>query len=45
MVWDTADASFEAIRDAFFAGTAIELAVMDGDITVVGNEACGRASR
>jgi len=38
MVWDTADASFAAIRDAFFAGTPIELAVMDGDIAASGSE-------
>ena len=38
MVWDSADLDFEAIRDAFLNKTAIELAVMDGDITVVGNQ-------
>ena len=31
MVWDTADAGFTAIKDAFFNGTAIGLQVLDGD--------------
>jgi hypothetical protein len=38
MVWDTADTDFAAIRDAFLNRTAIEFAVMDGDITVVGSQ-------
>ncbi|MBN8605070.1 MAG: hypothetical protein J0M26_28995, partial [Planctomycetes bacterium] len=33
MVWDTADADFTAIRDAFLNNTNIEFAVMDGLIT------------
>jgi len=33
MVWDTVDAGFDAIRQAFFNNTALEFAVMDGDIT------------
>ncbi|MEQ8790089.1 MAG: phage tail tube protein [Pirellulaceae bacterium] len=33
MVWDTVDAGFDAIRQAFFDNTPIEFAVMDGDIT------------
>ncbi len=33
MVWDTVDAGFDAIRQAFFNNTTIEFAVMDGDIT------------
>jgi len=33
MVWDTADAAFTAIQQAFFGNTTIEFAVMDGDIT------------
>ena len=33
MVWDTVDAGFDAIRQAFFNNTPIEFAVMDGDIT------------
>ena len=36
MVWDTADAAFTAIKDAFFGSTSVEFAVMDGDITVTG---------
>ena len=32
MVWDTADAGFSAMQQAFFANTPIEFAVMDGDI-------------
>ncbi len=38
MVWDTTDAHFTAIKDAFFGNTAVEFAVMDGDITVVGSQ-------
>lgn len=30
MVWDTADADFTAIKNAFFNNTTIEFAVMDG---------------
>jgi hypothetical protein len=37
MVWDTADADFTAIRDAFFNNTNIEFAVMDGLITGAGS--------
>jgi len=33
MVWDTVDAGFDAIRQAFFNNTPLEFAVMDGDIT------------
>ncbi len=36
MVWDRR-CGFTAIKDAFFNGTAIELAVMDGLITGVGS--------
>lgn len=32
MVWNTADTGFTAIKDAYFDGVAIGLAVMDGDI-------------
>ena len=32
MVWDTEDANFTAIQQAFFGNTPIEFAVMDGDI-------------
>ena len=38
MAWDPADAGFTAIKDAWFNGTSVELAVMDGDITVVGTQ-------
>ena len=38
MVWDTGDAGFTAIQQAYFGNTAIEFAVMDGDITVVGTQ-------
>lgn len=38
MVWDSADDDFGAIRNAFLDKTAIELAVMDGDITVAGTQ-------
>jgi predicted secreted protein len=33
MVWDTEDANFTAIQEAFFDNTALELAVMDGPMT------------
>jgi predicted secreted protein len=32
MVWDTADAGFSAMQQAFFSNTPIEFAVMDGDM-------------
>ena len=38
MVWDTEDADFSAIQDAYFDGTSIEFAVMDGDIETEGSE-------
>ncbi|MGE3803917.1 MAG: phage tail tube protein [Gemmataceae bacterium] len=38
MVWDTLDAHFAAIRDAFLLAGAVPLAVMDGDITVAGSQ-------
>ncbi len=38
MVWDTTDANFTAIRTAFFAGTNVEFAVMDGDIETTGSQ-------
>ena len=38
MVWDTADEGFTAIQGAYFAGTAIEVAVMDGDIETAGSQ-------
>ena len=38
MVWDTADAGFTAIQQAWFGNASIEFAVMDGDITVAGSQ-------
>ena len=38
MVWDTADANFTAIQDAFFNNTDIEFAVMDGDVASSGSQ-------
>ncbi len=38
MVWDTSDAGFTAIKDAFFANAAIGLAVMDGLVTQAGSQ-------
>jgi predicted secreted protein len=37
MLWDTGDADFTAIKDAFINNTAIECAVMDGIITGTGS--------
>ena len=38
MVWDTADAGFQAIRDAWKNGADLEMAVVDGDIATSGTE-------
>jgi len=38
MVWDTTDAGFTAIKDAYFNNTAIGFAIMDGDITTTGSQ-------
>ncbi|MCC7085615.1 MAG: hypothetical protein IT427_11490 [Pirellulales bacterium] len=38
MVWDTADANFTAIQEAFFDNTQIEFAVMDGGIAASGSQ-------
>jgi hypothetical protein len=38
MVWDTEDTDFAAIRDAFLNRTAIQFAVMDGDIATAGSQ-------
>ena len=38
MVWDTADAGFNAIRTAFFNRTAIGFAILDGDIADIGTQ-------
>lgn len=38
MVWDTQDAGFSAIKEAWFNDTPIEFAVMDGDVTASGSQ-------
>ena len=38
MVWDTQDAGFTAIKDAWFNDTALEVAVMDGDVAITGSQ-------
>lgn len=38
MVWDTADAGFNAIRTAFFNRSAIGFAILDGDIADTGTQ-------
>ncbi len=38
MVWDTEDAGFTAIKDAYFNNTPIEMAVMDGAIATPGSQ-------
>ena len=38
MIDDSADADFTAIQQAFFGDTAIEFAVMNGDITTSGSQ-------
>ncbi|MCL4193205.1 MAG: hypothetical protein KJZ87_15825 [Thermoguttaceae bacterium] len=38
MVWDTADAGFTAIQQAYFGNTPVEFAVMDGPITQAGSQ-------
>lgn len=38
MVWDTEDTDFTALKNAFFDGTPIELAVMDGDMSAAGTQ-------
>ncbi len=38
MVWDTADAGFTAIQEAYFANTPIGIAAMDGPIETVGSQ-------
>ena len=38
MVWDTADDDFAAFRDAFLNHTAVEVAVMDGDVAAAGSQ-------
>ena len=38
MIWDTADAGFTAIKDAFFNNTPIEFAALDGDVATAGSQ-------
>jgi len=38
MVWDAADDDFTALRDAFLNKTALDMAVMDGDIITTGSQ-------
>jgi predicted secreted protein len=38
MVWDTADAGFTAIQQAYFGNTLIGLAVMDGAVATAGSQ-------
>lgn len=38
MVWDTADAGFTAIQEAYFDNTTVELAAMDGPIATAGSQ-------
>ncbi len=38
MVWDTQDAGFTAIKDAYFNNTSIGMAAMDGGITTAGSQ-------
>jgi len=38
MVWDSSDAAFTALKDAWLNGTEIALAAMDGDIQTSGNQ-------
>ena len=37
-VWDADDEGFAALRQAYFSNGTVEVAVMDGDITVAGTE-------
>ncbi|MBE7465501.1 MAG: hypothetical protein HS116_25370 [Planctomycetes bacterium] len=38
MIWDTADAGFTAIKNAYFNNEKIGFAVMDGDIAQAGSQ-------
>ena len=38
VIYDPADTEFQALRDAWINGTAVELAVMDSDVAVAGAE-------
>ena len=37
-IWDPTDTELESLRAAFFAGSEIAMAAMDGDIAVAGSE-------
>jgi len=38
MVWDTGDPGFEALKDAYFNDTPVEMAVLDGVVTASGSQ-------
>lgn len=38
MVWDTEDAGFTAIKNAYFNNSALGFAIMDGDIETAGSQ-------
>jgi hypothetical protein len=38
MVWDTDDANFTAVKDAYFNNTTLDIAAMDGDIATAGSQ-------
>lgn len=38
LVYDSADAEFTALKDAFFGANTVEMAVMDGDIATTGSQ-------
>ena len=38
LVWDTSNADFSAVLDAFLNNSTIELSIMDGDIETAGSE-------
>lgn len=38
MVYDNTDAEFTALKNAFFNGDTVEMAVMDGDIATTGSQ-------
>jgi hypothetical protein len=38
MLWETGDAGFTALKDAWISGTEIALAAMDGDVDAAGAE-------
>jgi hypothetical protein len=38
MIWDTEDEDFTAVRNAFLNNTPLELAILDGLVTVIGSQ-------